>query len=84
MIGDPDLHPLDPRLAAPGERHDCFVCARPVPYNRATNDPHFVTGPLDIHLAAHGSCLSGRTPFDIATRYQSALWAALMGKKERA
>jgi hypothetical protein len=73
----------DPRVRADGSPHDCFVCGHRVPYNRATNDPHFVRGPLDIFLAAHGACLNGRKEFDIATRFQQALWAALVGKKER-
>lgn len=82
-----DFDPLgldDARLyLEPGAVRDCFVCAKKVYPNREKNDPHFVSGPTEIKLAAHGSCLNGRTPFDISTRYQKALWAALMGKKER-
>lgn len=84
-MNDHSLGALDARIRLDGERRDCFVCGHPVEPNALLNDPHVVGSPKagGIELAAHGSCLSGLPSWEIASRYQKAVWAALVGKKER-
>lgn len=76
--------PDDPRIRLDGGRHDCFICGRCVEYNAALNDPHWVGSPRtgNVQLAAHGKCLNGMAEWELAARYQKAVWAALLGKKE--
>ena len=80
-----DLWALDGRIRLPGAPRECFVCGHRVEPNAATNDPHLVGSPRagNIQLAAHGACLSGLAGWEIAARYQKAVWAACVGKKER-
>lgn len=75
----------DARIRLDGWLRDCFMCGKTCYPDPVRNDPHFVSSPKagNIQLAAHGSCLNGREEWEIAARYQRAVFAAVTGGKER-
>lgn len=67
----------DSRLAG----RECFRCGRKI---MAEASACWVEGGgTEIGLAAHRDCINGLSAHALAASYQSALYAALTGEKER-